>query len=56
MFSKIEKKLQFIIAGSLVLAMGEAVKTIPGERTNIKVTYEDDIRMAEAILTMQERG
>jgi 2-C-methyl-D-erythritol 4-phosphate cytidylyltransferase len=41
--------------GSLVLAMGERVRTIPGERTNIKITYEGDIRIAEAILGPQRQ-
>jgi 2-C-methyl-D-erythritol 4-phosphate cytidylyltransferase len=36
--------------GSLVLAMGEPVRTIAGERTNIKVTFADDVRLAAAIL------
>jgi 2-C-methyl-D-erythritol 4-phosphate cytidylyltransferase len=36
--------------GSLVFAMGEPVRTIPGERTNIKITFEDDVPIAEAIL------
>ncbi len=36
--------------GSLVLALGEPVFTVPGERTNIKVTYRDDVAIAEAIL------
>jgi 2-C-methyl-D-erythritol 4-phosphate cytidylyltransferase len=36
--------------GSLVLALGEPVATIEGERGNIKVTYRDDVAMAEAIL------
>jgi 2-C-methyl-D-erythritol 4-phosphate cytidylyltransferase len=36
--------------GSLVLAMGEPLATVPGERTNIKVTYEEDIALVEAIL------
>jgi 2-C-methyl-D-erythritol 4-phosphate cytidylyltransferase len=36
--------------GSLVLALGRPVAAIPGERTNIKVTYRDDIAIAEAIL------
>ena len=36
--------------GSLVLAMGEPVATVEGERSNIKVTYRDDIAVAEAIL------
>jgi 2-C-methyl-D-erythritol 4-phosphate cytidylyltransferase len=37
--------------GSLVLALGETVKTIPGERTNIKITYAEDIAIAEEILS-----
>jgi 2-C-methyl-D-erythritol 4-phosphate cytidylyltransferase len=37
--------------GSLVLALGKKVKTIPGDRTNIKVTYEEDIAIAEEILS-----
>ena len=36
--------------GSLVFALGEAVKTIIGERTNIKITFENDLPIAEAIL------
>ncbi|HXV13798.1 MAG TPA: 2-C-methyl-D-erythritol 4-phosphate cytidylyltransferase [Candidatus Krumholzibacteria bacterium] len=36
--------------GSLVLALGETVHTVPGERTNIKVTFRDDVAIAEAIL------
>jgi 2-C-methyl-D-erythritol 4-phosphate cytidylyltransferase len=36
--------------GSLVLALGEPVATVPGERTNLKVTYRDDVMIAEAIL------
>lgn len=36
--------------GSLVLAMGERVAAIPGERTNMKVTYIEDVVIAEAIL------
>ncbi len=36
--------------GSLVLALGEPVFTVPGERTNVKVTFRDDIAVAEAIL------
>lgn len=36
--------------GSLVLALGEPVATVDGERGNIKVTYPDDVSMAEAIL------
>ncbi|MFH1755001.1 MAG: 2-C-methyl-D-erythritol 4-phosphate cytidylyltransferase [Candidatus Latescibacterota bacterium] len=37
--------------GSLVLAMGEPVKVVPGESNNIKITYQDDVTIAEAILT-----
>jgi 2-C-methyl-D-erythritol 4-phosphate cytidylyltransferase len=36
--------------GSLVLALGEAVKTVPGDPKNVKVTYSEDIAIAEAIL------
>lgn len=36
--------------GSLVLALREPVYTVPGERTNIKVTYREDVAIAEAIL------
>ncbi|HEU4929185.1 MAG TPA: 2-C-methyl-D-erythritol 4-phosphate cytidylyltransferase [Candidatus Krumholzibacteria bacterium] len=42
--------------GSLVLALGETVHTLPGERTNIKVTVRADVAMAEAILTMRKNG
>ena len=36
--------------GSLVLALGEKVATVPGERTNLKVTFRDDLAIAAAIL------
>ena len=36
--------------GSLVLALAEKVATVPGERTNLKVTFRDDVIVAEAIL------
>ncbi len=36
--------------GSLVLALGEPVFTVPGERTNIKVTFREDLPLAEALL------
>ena len=42
--------------GSLVLALGEPVFTVPGERTNIKVTYRDDVAIAEAILNSRRNG
>lgn len=35
---------------SLVFAMGESVKTVAGDRTNLKLTFEDDLLIAEAIL------
>lgn len=38
--------------GSLVLALGEPVFTVPGERTNMKVTFREDVAVAEAILKM----
>jgi len=37
--------------GSLVLALGETVKTVLGERTNIKITYAEDVAIAEEILS-----
>jgi 2-C-methyl-D-erythritol 4-phosphate cytidylyltransferase len=42
--------------GSLVLALGHAVHTVPGERTNIKVTVREDVAVAEAVLTMRKNG
>lgn len=36
--------------GSLVLALGERVVTVPGDRDNVKVTYPEDVPVAEAIL------
>jgi 2-C-methyl-D-erythritol 4-phosphate cytidylyltransferase len=36
--------------GSLVLALAEKVATVPGERTNLKVTFREDLAIAEAIL------
>ena len=36
--------------GSLVLALGEKVATVRGDRTNIKITYPEDAAIAEAIL------
>jgi 2-C-methyl-D-erythritol 4-phosphate cytidylyltransferase len=36
--------------GSLVLALGEPVFTVTGERTNLKITYPEDITIAQAIL------
>lgn len=36
--------------GSLVLALGGKVATVPGERTNLKVTFRDDLVIAEAII------
>jgi 2-C-methyl-D-erythritol 4-phosphate cytidylyltransferase len=37
--------------GSLVRALGGKVKTIPGERTNMKITYAEDVTIAEEILS-----
>jgi 2-C-methyl-D-erythritol 4-phosphate cytidylyltransferase len=39
--------------GSVVFALGEPVRTIAGERGNIKVTYVEDAPVAEAILERQ---
>lgn len=36
--------------GSLVFAMGESVHVVGGEGGNMKVTYEEDMAIAEAIL------
>ena len=36
--------------GSLILAMGERVKTVPGDPANIKITYPADLKIAETIL------
>jgi 2-C-methyl-D-erythritol 4-phosphate cytidylyltransferase len=45
-----ERGFQSSDDGSLVLALGEQVATVPGERTNIKVTYREDLAVADAIL------
>jgi 2-C-methyl-D-erythritol 4-phosphate cytidylyltransferase len=37
--------------GSLVVALGQPVATVAGERTNIKITYEEDLAIAESILS-----
>jgi 2-C-methyl-D-erythritol 4-phosphate cytidylyltransferase len=37
--------------GSLVVAMGEPLATVPGDRNNIKVTFPEDVAVAEIILT-----
>ena len=42
--------------GSLVFALGEKVRTIEGERTNIKITYPEDAAVAEAILGAARTG
>lgn len=39
--------------GSLVLAVGENVSAVPGERTNVKITYIEDVPVAETILERQ---
>ena len=36
--------------GSLVHALGEKVRTIAGERTNIKITYCEDVQVAESFM------
>jgi len=41
--------------GSLVLALDEEVLMVRGERTNIKVTYPEDIMIADVILREQVR-
>ena len=47
------KGLQSSDDGSLVLALNENVVLVRGERTNIKVTYPEDMMMAEVILKEQ---
>jgi 2-C-methyl-D-erythritol 4-phosphate cytidylyltransferase len=42
--------------GSLVFALGEKVRTIEGERSNIKITYPEDAAVAEAILRASAAG
>jgi len=42
--------------GSLVLALHEAVVTVPGERTNVKVTFPEDVAVAAAILSARSSG
>jgi 2-C-methyl-D-erythritol 4-phosphate cytidylyltransferase len=37
--------------GSLIFAMGEQVKSVPGDPANIKITYQSDLKIAETILT-----
>jgi 2-C-methyl-D-erythritol 4-phosphate cytidylyltransferase len=41
--------------GSLVFALGERVKTVPGDPANIKITYLADLRIAETILAAAGR-
>jgi len=41
--------------GSLVLALGEKLATVEGERMNIKVTYPEDMAIADAILIEETR-
>lgn len=49
----VEKGISSSDDGSLVLALGETVRSIPGERTNIKITFVEDAPIAEAILERQ---
>lgn len=42
--------------GSLVLAVDESLASVPGERTNIKVTYPEDLVLAEAIIREHTRA
>ncbi len=41
---------------SLVYALQETVRVVPGERTNIKVTLPEDLQIAEAILRSRQEG
>lgn len=49
----LEKKISSSDDGSLVLALGRPLWSIPGERTNIKITFIEDAPIAEAILERQ---
>ena len=39
---------------SAILLAGKAVATVPGERTNIKITQPEDLPLAEAIAALRE--
>lgn len=41
--------------GSLVYALGEAVQTVPGETTNMKLTFERDVPIIEGILERRRK-
>ena len=41
---------------SLVYALRETVRVVPGERSNIKVTLPEDLQIAEAILRSRQEG
>ncbi len=45
-----QRGLQSSDDGSLVMALGKPVAAIAGDRTNIKVTYQEDLVIAAAIL------
>jgi 2-C-methyl-D-erythritol 4-phosphate cytidylyltransferase len=51
--SALEKGISSSDDGSLVLALGEPVASIVGERTNVKITFIEDAPIAEAILERQ---
>lgn len=40
--------------GSLVFAFGHSVHTVAGERNNIKITFREDVAVAEALLAGRE--
>lgn len=42
--------------GTLVLAIEQDVRVVEGDRTNIKVTYPEDVTIAEAILSRTTDG
>lgn len=46
-------KMQFTDEASLLEYLGERVRIVPGERTNIKVTHREDLDMVNALLEMQ---
>ena len=41
---------------ALVEAMGGKIRIVLGKRTNIKITYPDDLALAEALLKMERRN
>ena len=42
--------IEFTDEASMLEALGEPVHIVPGERTNIKVTHQEDLELVDAIL------